>query len=35
MLAVPKDRPESQAAKALVHFLGSEQVQAILARYGL
>ncbi len=35
VLAVPKDRPESRAAKALVHFLGSEQVKVILARYGL
>ena len=35
VLAFPKDRPESQAAKALADFLGSEQAKAILARYGL
>ncbi|AFL75319.1 molybdate ABC transporter substrate-binding protein [Thiocystis violascens] len=35
VLAFPKDRPESEAAKAFAAFLGTAESRAILTRYGL
>lgn len=35
VLAVPKDRPESAAAKSFADFIGQDDARAILTRYGL
>ncbi len=35
VLAFPKDRPESEAARAFAAFLGSAEARTILTRYGL